>query len=191
MPSSVPYFNEIFTKQIKSFRPRSVLDIGCGHGKWGRIVRELFPDCIIHAVEPEKSYLDDFPRQHDKGLNEVYNKVFNKDIISFIKEDMVGEEQYNLVICGDVLEHMFLSEALDVTNFFSYRCGWFIAQFPTNAAQHAVNGITWEVHKANLDLSHFLQYNVQYYIKNKDHFGIFHHYLLMSMNMCDGSITVL
>lgn len=192
MPSSVNYFNDIFSKQILSYSPQKVLDVGCGHGKWGRIVRELIPDCEIHAVEPEKSYLENFPRQNDKGLHDVYDKIFNKDILSFIKEDMIGEERYDIVICGDILEHMFLSEALDVTNFFSYRCGWLIAQFPTHAAQHAVDGITWEVHKSNLDISNFTQYNIQYYIKYKNiQEGVFHHYILMSMDMCDGSVDVM
>ena len=170
-----------------------MLDVGCGHGKWGRIVRELIPNCEIHGVEPEKSYLEDFPIQNDKGLNDVYNKVFNKDIISFIKEDMIGQERYDVVICGDVLEHLFRSEALDVTNFFSYRCGWFIAQFPTHAAQEAAGGIIWEVHKSNLDIKDFLQYNVQYYIKLKEDANVYHHhhYILMSMDMCDGSTSVL
>ena len=168
-----------------------MLDVGCGHGKLGRIVRELMPDCEIHGVEPEKSYLDDFPIQNDKGLKDIYNKVYNKDILSFIKEDMNGQDTYDIVICGDVLEHMLMSEAQDVTNFFSYRCGWFIAQFPSKAAQYAVDGINWEVHRANLDLQDFLRYNIQYYIKLKDHYGIYHHYMLMSMDLCEGSTSVL
>jgi SAM-dependent methyltransferase len=191
MPSSVSYFDHIFSSHINSFKPKKVLDIGCGYGKYGRIIKGLFPTCEIHAVEPEKSYIDRFPKNDGKGIESVYGKVFNKDIISFIKDDMNGQEKYDVVICGDVLEHMFLSEALDVVNFFSYRCAWLVAQFPTHFPQYAVDGIKWEMHKSNLDLNHFFQYNIQYYIKQKDHYNIYHHYILMSMDMCDGSKSVL
>jgi len=177
VPGSVLYFDKLFEEQIKILKPKKILDVGVGAAKYGFISRYALPDCEIHGVEPESYYLEKYRTEA------IYNKIYNKSIQQFIREDMNNQEKYDLVICGDVLEHMFLSEVHDVVDFFSYRCKWLLAQFPSNVPQFAVDGITWEVHRSNLQLSDFMKYHVLYYTstKEKGTHSTFHHYLILSM----------
>ena len=176
MPGSVPYFDDVYIEHIKLLKPNSVLDVGVGAAKYGFLTRQSIPHCNIHGLEPELSYLEKYK------TSGIYNKIYNKSIQQFVREDMNNQEKYDLVVFGDILEHLFLSEAYDVLNFFSTRCKWLIVQFPSNMPQFAVDGINWEVHRSNLELKDFIRYNVIYYASVKQpNYNEFHQYVVMSM----------
>jgi len=78
-----------------------VLDIGAGMGKWSKLVRHYAQS--IHAVEAHLPYIERFK------LHTLYDKVYNEDIRKFI-----CEENYDVAILGDVLEHLEYDEALEV-----------------------------------------------------------------------------
>lgn len=88
--------------------PRSVLDIGAGSGTYGRTVRNVLPyPPYLIGVEVWSPYIGRY-RLHD-----VYDHVINEDVR---KMSLHEWPRADVVILGDVLEHMSLTDARRVWN---------------------------------------------------------------------------
>ena len=179
MPNSIRYFDHVFADQIQKMRPTKMLDIGAGYGKYGRMTKKYVPSCHRTAIEPVKKYIEDY------RLDQVYDEIVNTDLFSAIKDGYFDNKDYNVVTLGDVLEHMFLSQALDVINYLSYKTEWIVIQYPTQLNQPAIGGVEWERHLSNFSINDFARYNIQYYTQIKDPedtpSGIArHHYLVIA-----------
>ena len=91
-------------EKIKEIEPNLVLDIGAGAGKYGKLVKNIFPSCIAEAIEVWEPYIDEF------SLKEVYNTIYQQDARKF---DFLGK-RYDIIFLGDILEHMTEKEAIDL-----------------------------------------------------------------------------
>ena len=164
MPFSADVFNGLIESHIKKINPQSILDVGAGAGKYGKILKSIYPECKIDAVEPTQKYIDDY------NLNDVYSNVYCKTIREFAISNPTN--RYNAVIFGDVLEHFFRSEAIDYIDYFLYRSDWVFALWPTFMPQDDAMGNSYEIHKSNfnlIDLS--TKFDIHHYEKK---FGWYH-----------------
>jgi hypothetical protein len=83
-----------------------VLDVGAGRGKY----RDLLPEYPnIDAVEIYQPTVD------EENLRERYRTVFAMDVAMFADS---AHEKYDVIIMGDVLEHMETNDAHDVLDLF-------------------------------------------------------------------------
>src|SRR6266700_387262 len=111
MPSSRPNTIPTIIHLIRQLRPRSILDVGVGFGKWGHLFRE-YTD--INEAENDPSRYD---RKHWKvridGIEGyagyltpmhryLYNEVHVGDACKLIKK----LPRYDVVFMGDVIEHL-------------------------------------------------------------------------------------
>jgi 2-polyprenyl-3-methyl-5-hydroxy-6-metoxy-1,4-benzoquinol methylase len=92
-------------EHIVRIQPNSVVDVGCGYGKWGFLVREAL-DFVADRHERDEwavriDGIDAFP-QHSPLLEWVYDTFRIADVLSL--ED--GLRDYDVVILGDVIEHI-------------------------------------------------------------------------------------
>lgn len=87
---------------IGKANPETTLDIGAGAGKYGHLVRAMLPYSTIHAVEVWDPYVSAFK------LRSLYDKVIKHDVRK------IHNFNYDLVIMGDVLEHMTKEDAVAV-----------------------------------------------------------------------------
>jgi hypothetical protein len=77
-------------------RPRSIMDVGAGHGKGGLLLREyLEPIARLDAIEAEPRYLASFP-----WLRAIYDTVYEIDAMD------ADYAPYDTVLMIDVLEHL-------------------------------------------------------------------------------------
>jgi len=115
MPSSDPITVPQVIKLVVGFNPSSILDIGCGNGRYGFLFREAL-DMNYGRMKPEswEKTIDGVEMIHDyrSPIHDCfYNKVYWED---WLKIDL--EKKYDLVFMGDVLEHFIeglWQEALD------------------------------------------------------------------------------
>jgi hypothetical protein len=164
MPFSSSTFDEVLTEHLVKINPSSVLDVGAGAGKHGKMVRELCPKVRIGAIEPTKIYIDEYK------LKEVYDELYEMDLMSYC--DKQASDRHDVVIFGDVLEHFFRSQAIDYLDYFLYRAQWVVAIWPSQMPQDAWEGNGYEIHKNNFSLLDLAsKFDVQYY---KKVFGWFH-----------------
>lgn len=87
-------------EKLREIEPKRILDVGAGNGNFGQRIKSVFGDSVvIDAIEAWEPYIGQF------NLNSKYNNVFNQD--ARLWDDFA----YDLVVFGDVLEHMSEAEA--------------------------------------------------------------------------------
>jgi hypothetical protein len=91
---------------IIKMRPRSVLDIGCGSGMFGFMARQYTDlDCRRYARGNWTTRIDGievFPNY----INDVHHYIYSHVFIGDVMEVLPTLRDYELIICGDVIEHM-------------------------------------------------------------------------------------
>ncbi len=138
MPYSVPVFDELTRNIIEILAPDNVLDIGCGAGKHGEIVRTALPTANLMGVEIEESYVERFK------LNLTYDEVRVMSATEVMATDL--DKRYDLVIIGDCIEHIPKSAGLDLLNFLTYRSAYTLVICPESVIQDTVDGVKSEAH---------------------------------------------
>lgn len=171
MPISLTAFNKDIIDHIKAINPSSVLDIGAGMGKYQEIVHSINKNIICDAIESTEKYVEEFE------LRKKYRNVFVQDIIDFVKTDRT--HKYDLCIMGDVLEHLFLSEVLDVLDALCYKSKHLMIIWPTNLPQDSEWESHFEMHKSNFYLKDLTRFNIQVYKKT---FGFYRNRLPVEFN---------
>ena len=97
---------------IAALAPRSVLDVGAGMGKWGFLCRELLDWNVGRLDRADWQVRIDGIEvfTYESPLHDwVYDSVRRADVLDVV-DDCAG---YDLVILGDVLEHLTVPTAHD------------------------------------------------------------------------------
>lgn len=158
------YKPEIKEWIINKFSPDSkILDVGAGRGTYYSLLRHNFNN--IEAVEVYSPNIDYYK------LRNKYLKVYNTNIIDF------KYAFYDLIIFGDIIEHLSFKDAQRVLAYAYPRCTDMIIAIPYKFPQHA-NENPFEEHIQD-DLTHELvlerypylidiyrNYKYGYYTKN-------------------------
>ena len=91
-----PIFVDWIIKNVE--KDEKILDIGFGGGVYGKILKSLYYKHV--------DGVDIWPENIDEmGLNLIYDNIFITDVLEF------DFNHYDLVIMGDVLEHMSLEDS--------------------------------------------------------------------------------
>jgi predicted TPR repeat methyltransferase len=111
MPTSAwHYITPILTEidRINSISPvRTVLDVGCGSGKWGYLVRDLL-DFYTHGVYYRQQWttriegIEVFERYHNPIHDYAYDRVHWGDATGLV--DSLGD--FDVIIAMEVIEHL-------------------------------------------------------------------------------------
>jgi SAM-dependent methyltransferase len=139
MPYSDQAFDYWVSTMIDLLQPSSVLDIGAGAGKYGRMIRAKSNPTRITAIEIDPIYVEQF------RLRELYDEVILADATCLIKQPRI---RYDLVMIGDCIEHMRKSDGIDLLNFLIYRSGYICIVYPDRFVQD-----DWEGHAAEAHIS--------------------------------------
>lgn len=117
-------FDQMVADLAARIQPASLLDIGPGQGKYGRMVKAANPHCHSCAVEIADEYVKAY------GLADLYDEVVVGDGAALVHEAGWRNRTFDLVTIGDCIEHMPKSQGLDLLNFLTYRCGYLIVIAP-------------------------------------------------------------
>ena len=113
----------------------SILDVGAGFGKY-RILLPEYPH--MDAVEAWEPYIE------AEGLAGLYRRVYHADVADFI----TGPDwhPYDVVICGDVLEHIERPVAKTLVRHLTGTCAEVFAVVPYEYEQGPEHGNHWQRH---------------------------------------------
>lgn len=135
MPTSHNTNIEYITRLIRDNSPQTILDVGAGAGKYGHLIRAIYIDAKIDAVEIWEPYIKKYK------LKSLYNKVYQIDIREF------SNFNYDIVILGDVLEHMAKEDAVKVMEMVKSQAKMAIISIPVcHCPQGHVHGNPYEEH---------------------------------------------
>ena len=131
-----------------NLRPRSILDIGCGFGKYGVLLREYLD---ISEQRIKKSDwrvriegLDAFEDYRNPIWDFVYDKVHVGDI-----QDLVPSlARYDAILIADMIEHLEKPAAMALVGQLHQRCGTLVISTPKEFyPQPSTNGNDFEIHR--------------------------------------------
>ncbi len=171
MPSSriekVPYV----INHVIAIRPKKVIDVGIGFGKYGLMLREYLElwgtteeeqklpqynrdrwQHTVHGVEVFEDFIKDYHRY-------FYNKIF----IGKIQDAIFSiDSDYDMAILSDVIEHMSKEEGSAVLQEFKNRSKYIIVTMPNGMrAQGVMYGNQYEEHKCGWDSNDLRKLNFE------------------------------
>ena len=136
MPGSIRENDNDVIKFVKESNIKTVLDIGAGRGTYGSLLREHVD--TIDAIEIWEPYISEF------GLENIYDSV---QLMDFRDYAVDTGKRYDLIIFGDVLEHMSREESLQSWAVASYIARYGLISVPIiHYPQGAEFGNPYEVH---------------------------------------------
>jgi SAM-dependent methyltransferase len=118
---------------VENFDPsNTILDIGCGHGFYIKLLKDHFQK--FDAVEVWAPYIEEYK------LTEMYDNVYNVNILDF------EFEYYDIIIMGDILEHLSREDARNLLYRLKDKCKELIVVVPYYLPQDEVFGNKYEIH---------------------------------------------
>ena len=105
MPSSHPEFVSTICAELIRLGPDSLLDVGCGNGKWGFLAREYMDVYRARWARDKQSRIDAieiFEEYDSELLRAIYSNVYIGDALEVLPT--LGH--YDAAVCGDMLEHL-------------------------------------------------------------------------------------
>lgn len=134
MPGNWGYLgNDVKEYLTKNYNSEcTILDVGCGHGYYFKLLNDYFNK--FDAVEIWEPYIKEF------NLTKMYDNVFNVNILDF------DFEYYDIIIMGDILEHLSRTDAARILNKLKDKCKELIVVVPYYLPQDEVFGNKYEIH---------------------------------------------
>lgn len=164
MPFSSTTFDSVAASHLIKIEARSVLDVGSGAGKYGKLVKQILPQARVEGIEATKEYIEQYK------LRDCYDEIHEMTLRDYC--NIHPRKRNDAVIFGDVLEHFFRSEAIDYIDYFLYRSEWVFVIWPTMMPQDDADENSFEIHKSNFGLGDLVgKFDVHHYEKK---FGWFH-----------------
>ena len=153
MATSYETYKKEITNYLKNMfgRNAKILDVGAGEGTYLPFLEPYFEN--IEAVEVFKPNIDNY------DLEKRYKKVYNVDIRNF------KYDYYDIIIFGDVIEHLEVKEAQEVLKYALNRCNEMIVAVPYLSPQGIEEDNIYEIHKQD-DLTNEIINKRYPYLKN-------------------------
>jgi hypothetical protein len=135
MPGNWGYLGEDTKNYLTNNFPASstILDIGCGHGFYKKLLGDYFTG-RFDAVEIWQPYIDEY------NLIELYDNLYNVNILDF------DFEYYDIIIMGDILEHLSKDDSIKLINKLKDKCKELIVVVPYYLPQDECFGNKYEIH---------------------------------------------
>jgi len=150
-----PSVDTATAQQIAKICPASVLDVGCGDGFYGSVVRQIFPYTYLAGIDSNPKWVE-----HCRELGTVYDEVIEGDLSSY------DFGSYDLVIFGDVLEHLEKSVAMESLKRCLQTSKFVIVNGPVGFQPQ--DHEDWqEIHRCGIERSDFDGLNVVQYTETE------------------------
>jgi predicted SAM-dependent methyltransferase len=146
---------------IRRINPSTILDVGAGYGRWGILSREFL------EIWDDGNYSDKWKRKIDaveifykyvKPYHRYfYDNVYIENAIDFMN---VLNEKYNLIICGDIIEHLEKKEGEEFIKKCLNCCKYLMINIPIGKKweQDIINNNEYEIHRSVWKNSDFKKY---------------------------------
>ena len=141
MPGSIRENDDLVRGFVTQYGINKVLDVGAGQGTYADLIGDKVS--TIRAIEIWQPYIDQF------DLYSKYDVIYEVDareaLVSWA--NYYDQKQFDLVIFGDVLEHMTEAEALTCWEAAGKIAQWGLISVPcVHYPQGAEFGNPYEVH---------------------------------------------
>lgn len=149
MPTSIAEGKDWSLERFEKIRPDTVCDVGPGEGTYAKLLRPAHRGLWWTAVEIHKPYIRRYGLKNTAKRKDMYDEVHNLD--ARVAPDHLFHR--DLVIFGDVLEHMARGDAVDLLHKAEAVGAWnILVSLPiVEAPQGEVDGNPHEEHLHHWD----------------------------------------
>src|SRR5206468_751557 len=111
MPSSRPNSIPTVIHLVRQLKPKSILDVGVGFGKWGHLFRE-YTDIREAEKDPARYQRQNWRIKidgiegHAAYLTEMHRYLYNEIHLGDAREVIKKVPPYDLIFMGDIIEHL-------------------------------------------------------------------------------------
>jgi|688.fasta_scaffold257134_2 hypothetical protein len=142
--NSSTVFNACIQQVVNLTRPQKILELGCGQGKFGELLQQSNPTSSLTGVQKMFSGGDAGVLQK-KG----YREIIDSDILDYFEEGF--DENYDLIVALDVIEHFLISDVMSIINFSLYRANFLLLVWPSAHPQTAMTH-PFDRHRSSFEL---------------------------------------
>jgi len=129
MPTCAPEAIAPVINEVMKLRPRSILDVGCGMGKFGMLFREYLEGWGSHRYSPEQFKLTiDAVEGYAPYVQDWHRAIYNRIFVGDVRKLYDELPAYDLAYLGDVLEHVPKEDGKEMLARLQYR--WAIISTP-------------------------------------------------------------
>lgn len=118
--TSTVYSTIFVVECLRSIKPRSILDVGCGWGRWGFLAREfleLWEQRYDRADwEVDITALDIHAGTWTPVHDFVYDRHLTQDVRTWGPGGLGSPDRFDVTVITDVLEHMTRQESFTVVD---------------------------------------------------------------------------
>ncbi len=161
MPSSSHLGLSLALDHVVRLRPRRVLDVGVGFGKWGFLVREAL-DFVDGRLERQNWQVTidgiDAHRYDSPLLDWVYDDVRVADVLDVV-DDLVG---YDVVLIGDMIEHVEKEQGIALLDTLLRQNRNVVLSTPYHFFEQEVPGNPFERHRSHWTIGDFSKWTFDY-----------------------------
>lgn len=119
MPSSRPNAVPVVVHLIKQLKPKSILDIGVGFGKWGHLFRE-YTDILRSEDDPSRYRRENWQVRIDgiEGfpdyITDMHRFLYNEIMIGDVRSLAATIGTYDVIFLGDIIEHISKEDGMQL-----------------------------------------------------------------------------
>ncbi|MFF9631747.1 methyltransferase domain-containing protein [Streptomyces fradiae] len=148
MPTSLDEGKDWSLKHFERVKPDTVCDIGPGEGTYAKLLRPMHQGIWWTAIEIHKPYIAKYKLKTTK-TRRMYDEIHVEDA----RRSAGHLFHRDLVICGDVLEHMPREDAVELLRRIEAAGAWnILISVPiVDAPQGEVDGNPHEAHVHHWD----------------------------------------
>lgn len=138
---SDPNGKRILSHWLREIAPKTIIDVGAGQGVYARLARQVDPAVRVVGVEVF------FPSVREYELQRLYSEIIIADVRWLSWDRVINTFSPDVVILGDVLEHMPRADAIEVMDALSWRNVPTLVSLPVvHYPQGEVDGNPYEEH---------------------------------------------
>jgi len=150
MPTSDPNVIPVVIGKVMEFKPKSILDVGVGFGKYGILCREYLEIWQNHVYKPAEWKTKIIGIEAFYGYANFIHKIaYDGMIYGNVMDHLEELGKYDLVIIADVMEHLFPEEGEALLK--AIKNHYIVTTPKVTTGQGAEFDNPYEVHKSNWD----------------------------------------
>lgn len=155
MPTSVPYSIPIVAGVARQLRPRSILDVGIGFGKYGFVLREYTDIWDMTSVAQYdrtqwKTRIDGIDATPEY-ITPMHRFIYDEIHVGDVRTSIDALPSYDLIVMGDLLEHFEKNEGFAlIEKLLAHASKCVLLIFPQQCAiNHEVLDNPLEAHRSS------------------------------------------
>ncbi len=144
----------IIVNVVKSLRPKTVVDIGKGFGKYGFLLHEYVGISTERKIDPVKSLCEQSELTIDAvdvdsslslpHLPHIYRHLFDDDLLKFSSN--CG--QYDVALLIDIIEHVDKNDGLAAVENLLRKCKYLVISTPDHFFEQHLYESEFEEHRS-------------------------------------------